>query len=97
MQQMVLQKAGEIVRMGEHEHAKTGSGSVEFRGEAEVLMQTIQSAVAGLERLGIEITPAGHLGVDEIAECVTEYHARFDKPALQRELDLHKAELGDMQ
>lgn len=51
---------------------------------AEALFAHLEAAAAQLARLGVEITPAARLGLDEIAEAVVEHHAQHDPAALGR-------------
>lgn len=54
---------------------------------ADALLAHIEAATAMLERLGVEITADARCGLDELAECVVEHHARTDPVALQRHLE----------
>ena len=54
----------------------------------EALSQHLDAAIAALEAAGVELTPAARLGLDEIAECIVEHHARHNRAALGRHLSL---------
>lgn len=51
---------------------------------AEALLAHIEAAAAALAALGVEITADARRGLDEIAECVVEHHARTNPEALRR-------------
>lgn len=50
----------------------------------EAALAHIGAAVARLEQLGIRLTPAARVGLDEIAEAVAEHYGRNDPAALGR-------------
>ena len=54
--------------------------------DADGLLAHLDAATAALAALGVEITVDARRGLDEIAECVVEHHARNDPAALRRHL-----------
>jgi len=60
---------------------------------AEALLAHLDAVVNALVGVGIEITPAARCGLDEIAECVVEHHARHDPAALRRHIAKAQAAL----
>lgn len=52
----------------------------------DALMAHIEACVAHLSSHGVEVTPDARRGLDELAECVIEHHARHDPAALARHL-----------
>ena len=61
---------------------------------AEALLAHLDAVVSALDGVGVEITPAARHGLDEIAECVVEHHARHDPAALRHHLAKVQGELA---
>ena len=52
----------------------------------EALGRHLEALTAALEAAGVEITGRSRVGLDEIAECIVEHHARHNPAALERVL-----------